>query len=191
MRTLYLLRHGLTEANERRLYCGRTDISLSEAGAARARELRVNRPMPVCELHATSGMIRADETLALLTDRKPGYVLPELKEMDFGRFEMLGYDDLKHDPDYLRWIEDKDGVVPCPGGESSREFTDRVRRGGMKLLEMKWDSAVVVCHGGTVVRLMDHWFPNEKRNFYEWQPAACGGWKIEFNNQTPVGFNKI
>ena len=26
MRTLYLLRHGLTEANERRLYCGRTDL---------------------------------------------------------------------------------------------------------------------------------------------------------------------
>ena len=36
MRTLYLLRHSLTEANERRLYCGWTDLPLSPAGRALA-----------------------------------------------------------------------------------------------------------------------------------------------------------
>ena len=31
---LILLRHGITEANEKRLYCGATDIGLSETGKA-------------------------------------------------------------------------------------------------------------------------------------------------------------
>ena len=31
MKTLYLIRHSLTEANEKRLYCGHTDLSLTEA----------------------------------------------------------------------------------------------------------------------------------------------------------------
>lgn len=30
--TIYLIRHGKTEANEKRLYCGITDLPLSEAG---------------------------------------------------------------------------------------------------------------------------------------------------------------
>ena len=32
--TIYLIRHGKTEANERRLYCGSTDLPLSEGGRA-------------------------------------------------------------------------------------------------------------------------------------------------------------
>ena len=31
---IYLIRHGKTEANERRLYCGSTDLPLSRQGAA-------------------------------------------------------------------------------------------------------------------------------------------------------------
>ena len=30
--TVYLIRHGKTEANEKRLYCGSTDLPLSEKG---------------------------------------------------------------------------------------------------------------------------------------------------------------
>ena len=30
--TIYLIRHGKTEANEKHLYCGSTDLPLSEAG---------------------------------------------------------------------------------------------------------------------------------------------------------------
>ena len=32
--TIYLIRHGKTEANEKHLYCGSTDLPLSEAGKA-------------------------------------------------------------------------------------------------------------------------------------------------------------
>ena len=39
MSTVYLIRHGMTEANEKHLYCGSTDLPLSAAGAAALRTL--------------------------------------------------------------------------------------------------------------------------------------------------------
>ena len=94
MRALLLLRHGLTQANEKRIYCGATDLPLSENGRAMARELAALRPLPACDLYLTSGMARADETLELLTGRTANRVLPAFSEMDFGRFEMMGYETL-------------------------------------------------------------------------------------------------
>ena len=37
--TIYLIRHGRTEANEKWLYCGWTDLPLSDGGRAQLREL--------------------------------------------------------------------------------------------------------------------------------------------------------
>ena len=188
MRTLYLLRHSLTEANEKRLYSGATDLPLTPKGRALAEEAGKNRPLPVCDLYATSGMKRADETILLMTGRKADIALPSLREMNFGRFELLDYETLKNDADYVRWIEDTEGLVRCPGGECSADFKARVLRGGEALLAMDWRNACLVCHGGVIVNLMQTWFPAENRQFYAWQPAACGGWRVCFEEQNPVCF---
>ena len=42
--------------------------------------------------------------------------------------------------------------------------------------------------GGVIVNLMQTWFPAENRQFYAWQPAACGGWRVCFEEQNPVCF---
>ena len=191
MRTLYLRRHGMTVANEKRVYCGSTDLPLSKAGREQAREIAVRRPLPACDLYASSGMARAEETLELLTGHRADRTLPELAEMDFGRFEMLGYETLRHDPDYRRWIEDAAGTVRCPGGESTGAFRQRVLAGGESLLAMPWKSALTVCHGGVIVNLMTAWFPSENRGFYEWQPSACQGWRVLFDQRQPLRFEPV
>ena len=191
MRTLFLLRHGMTEANEKRIYCGSTDLSLSEGGRAMARELAVLRPLPACDLYVTSGMARANETLEILTGHRPDRVLAALSEMNFGRFEMLGYEALRRDPDYQRWIDDTNGAFPCPDGESTGAFRQRVLSGGAALLEMKWKTILVVCHGGVIVSLMENWFPSECRGFYEWQPVSCRGWRVLFDRSQPIRFEPI
>ena len=61
--TIYLIRHGKTEANERRLYCGSTDLSLSESGREELNDIHYD----IQNVHfLTSGMKRADETMELL-----------------------------------------------------------------------------------------------------------------------------
>ncbi|MDO4866142.1 MAG: histidine phosphatase family protein [Clostridia bacterium] len=193
MRSLILLRHSLTEGNERRLYYGSTDLPLSPAGIALAETSARERPLPPCALYVTSGLRRADETLLLLTGKAPDLVLPDLREMDFGAFEMRGYEALKSDPDYQRWISDLmgSGNLPCPGGESQAQFRVRALRGGEALLRREWQTALAVVHGGVVATLMARWFPEEPRSFYDWQPAPCRGWRVEFDGLEPRSFQVL
>ena len=60
---IVLLRHGLTEANEKHLYCGSTDLPLSPAGRAALRRLEM--PAPGTRF-ISSGMRRCNETLEAL-----------------------------------------------------------------------------------------------------------------------------
>lgn len=186
MRALYLIRHSLTAANERHLYCGSTDLPLSEAGRAVALGRRGR--LPVCGRYISSGMRRADETLLLMTGRGPDAVLPGLREMDFGAFEMKGYGELRDLPEYVRWIEGKAG---CPGGEDNGQFERRVLEAGAALLGLEAASALAVCHGGTIVRLMAAWFPGAGRNFYQWQPGPAAGHLITVCDGRPEAFQEV
>ena len=60
---IYLIRHGKTEANERRLYCGSTDLPLSRQGAAELAQLHYDIQNV---RFLTSGMKRTNETLRIL-----------------------------------------------------------------------------------------------------------------------------
>lgn len=191
MRRLYLLRHSLTAANEKRLYSGSVDLPLSPAGRALAESTGKGRPLPDCECYVSSGMRRATETLFLLTGHAPDAVLPDLREMNFGAFELRSYDDMLKDADFIRWIEDPTGEVRCPGGECANGFRARVLRGGTALLALPHESVLAVCHGGTIVNLMQAWFPDVQRHFYEWQPRACGGYGIDIDGMTPVHFEDL
>ena len=189
MNTIYLMRHSLTRANALRLYGGSTDSPLTDQG----REIALKRrgAIPPCEIHLSSGMKRADETLYLMTGHHPDRTLSGLQEMDFGAFEMKSYDQLKDDPDYIRWIEDPTGTVRCPGGENMNAFRERVLSAGDELLRLEQNTACAVCHGGVIVNLMQAWFPQVQRHFYEWQPGPCGGYKIAVDDGRPTAFEEV
>lgn len=174
---MVLLRHGRTAANDARLYCGATDVALSEAGRAQllARRERVHYPEVDGLLRVTSGMLRADETLRILFGAEPELRLPGLREMNFGRFEMHSYEQLKEDADYQRWIMDASGEVSTPGGESKRDFQRRVNAAFDGLRR----DALVVCHGGVIAARMEKLFPQENRNLYQWQPDSGLGYVLE------------
>ena len=189
---LYLIRHSLTAANEQRLYCGRTDLSLSPAGAVLAREKAALGGYPPPEGLAlyTSGMARAEETFSLLYGPLPHGVLPAFREMDFGAFEMKSYEELKDTPDYQTWLTGDNGANPCPGGESGRDMARRALSGAEALLDGSRD-ALILCHGGPIAALMEAWFPGEGRSRYQWQPAHCAGWAVHFRGRTPLSYGPL
>ena len=57
--TIYLIRHGKTEANEKHLYCGSTDLPLSETGKEELCKLKYDIKNV---RFLTSGMSRTNET---------------------------------------------------------------------------------------------------------------------------------
>jgi alpha-ribazole phosphatase len=130
-------------------------------------------------VYITSGLKRANETLRILYNREPDFVIGEFKEIHLGDFEMKTYDELKDKLEYQLWINDFYNFA-CPNGESNAEFDERVKAGLDKLSDIKTDSAVIICHGGVIVSIMERMFPNQK-NFFEWQPENGRGYILEFN----------
>ena len=117
--TIYLIRHGKTEANEKWLYCGSTDLPLSEKG----REELATIHYDIRDVRfLTSGMKRTDETLRLLFGDVPYETDPRFREVDFGMFEMQSYYEIKDTPEFQAWLTgDNEANVP-PGGESGLQM---------------------------------------------------------------------
>lgn len=172
--TLYLIRHGKTRANEAHLYCGSTDLPLSEQGQ---RELEGLHYSLAGVSFVTSGLLRTEQTLAALFGPVAHRIDPDLREVDFGMFEMHSYDQLKDTPAYQTWLAgDNEANVP-PGGESGVQMQRRVERALQRLLESDTDT-VVIAHGGVIAAMMQKLFPQEGKNRYLWQPKPGRGYAI-------------
>lgn len=176
--TLHLIRHGRTEANLKHIYCGSSDLPLSPEGISELTERKKTTAYPAAEQFFHSGLLRTKETLNLLYHSPPSTSLPDLQEIGFGEFELRSYEELKHIPEYQHWIKDTEENAP-PGGESGKEFLNRVQRGLKKALESTEGRAVIVTHGGVISRIMELLIPGQK-NFYEWQPPCGGGYTLCF-----------
>ena len=166
--TIYLIRHGKTEANEKHLYCGSTDLPLSEAGRGELQGVHYDIKNV---RFLTSGMERANETLRILFGDVPYEVEPRFREVDFGIFEMHSYVELKDTPEYQTWLTgDNDANIP-PQGESGVQMKARVLAAFSGIKE----DTCIITHGGCIAAIMEHLFPGEGKNRYEWQlKNGCG-----------------
>lgn len=172
MSRIYLIRHGKTLANEQHLYCGSTDLPLSPAG----REALAALHYDISNVRfCTSGMLRTEQTLEILFGKVPHEICPELREIDFGAFEMHSYDQLKEDPRYLNWITGDNDRNEPPGGESGEAMRSRVLTAFAALTAEERDT-VVITHGGVIAAIMENRFPSERKNRYQWQPEPGHGY---------------
>lgn len=175
MSELYLIRHGRTEANEKWLYCGSTDLFLSDSGAKELENIKYN--VPEDAIFITSGMNRTEQTLKILFGDIPHEIDSRFREVDFGVFEMKSYESLKNQPDYQTWISgDNEKNVP-PNGESGEQMKKRVL-GGLQDLLQETRPVVLVTHGGVIASIMEHLYPTENKNRYQWQPRPGHGYVI-------------
>ena len=171
---IYLIRHGKTEANEKHLYCGSTDLPLSNAGKEELRSVHYDIKNV---RFLTSGRKRTNESLRILFRDVPYEADPRFREVDFGIFEMHSYEELKGTPEYQTWLTgDNDANIP-PNGESGAQMKERVLAA---FSEIKEDTCIIT-HGGVIAAIMEHLFPNEGKNRYEWQPKNGCGYIIRGN----------
>ena len=176
---IYLIRHGKTEAKEKHLYCGSTDLPLSPAGRTELRQLRYEIKNV---RFITSGMKRTEETLRLLFGEVPHTRNPAFREVDFGSFEMRSYGQLKEDPDYQDWISgDNEANIP-PRGESGSQMKARVLAAFGEIP----DGTVIITHGGCIAAIMESLFPEEGKNRYEWQPKPGHGYALRDGGYTAI-----
>ena len=174
---LVLIRHGQTPGNAARQYVGALDQPLSEKGREEAREAG---PFPNIPLVYVSKMRRAQETASIMFPNAKQVVVPGVEEMNFGAFGGRSADEMENDPDYQAWVESW-CTLPCPGGESLEEFTDRVAASldaFLREAQERGESRVIlVAHGGTMMASMSR-FGDGSKDYYEWLVGNCEGYRL-------------
>ena len=177
--SIYLIRHGKTVANEQHLYCGSTDLPLSDGGREELHSMRYDITP---ERFVTSGMKRTDETLRILFGNVPFSVDSRFREVDFGDFEMKSYEMLKDDPAYQIWLTGDNEANTPPGGESGVQMTRRVLEAFREIP----DGTALVTHGGVIAAIMASLFPADGKHRYQWQPRNGHGYEIRGGTYRPI-----
>jgi broad specificity phosphatase PhoE len=129
MLTLVLTRHGLTDRSMPEQHLGqRIDISINEDGRRQAQALAHRLSAVRFDRVITSPLFRARETGEIIA---PGGAIeadPRLKEMDYGAWEGLTYEQIEEtDREARREWELAPDRLACPGGESGNDVAERVR----------------------------------------------------------------
>ena len=204
---LILIRHGLTEGNQKRWFYGGVDIPLLPEGKERLQRFvnaGVYPPVPEDASFFTTGMIRTRETLEIIYGEKSYEEIPDLREMSFGDFECKPWDDLKDDPAFITWMNDPEGDFELPGGGESRSgFYKRIDQGMVRLVGEHWLNewahrasgapavTVCVCHGGSISRMMHNFFPGLHENMWGWMMDPGLGYIVDFEENRPVRWKKL
>jgi broad specificity phosphatase PhoE len=125
MLNLLLTRHGLTSAGDVMLG-GQLDVPLAPEGLAEAEALARRLAGVRIDRIISSPMLRALETAQAIATGRPIEVDERLRELDYGRWESLNYEEIDaHDPELrTRWERDP-ASTHSPGGESGEDVAAR------------------------------------------------------------------
>ena len=182
---ILLVRHGQSEWNAEKRLQGQADISLSEKGISQAEALR-----PVIEGIApcraiTSDLRRARDTAGILgfPDAAPTKGLREVSVGDWtGRLipDIIAEDSRG----YAGW---RAGTTAPPGGET---WTDFVTRTCGVVEEARTDAncknLLVVCHGGVIRALLDHYLNLRTAHIIPVVPASLTALRFSSDPKRPA-----
>lgn len=148
MKQLYLLRHGQSEANAKKLIAGSQNSPLSELGRAQARLAAENiKRFFTIDLIVTSPMSRAKETAQIVASRLqfPAdqiVTMPNLQERNLGSLEGLDYSQAPHHNGNFEDAENAPGIEPI------EVFHHRAAQALQQLAQLPAEHILVVTHNG-------------------------------------------
>lgn len=194
---IFLIRHGITEGNQKKWFYGASDLPLADEGVEAIKTLVADGKYPKFADDAdyyTTGLIRTEQTLSHICGEVPHRTIANLQEMKFGDYECVSFEEVKDDEIFSKWGYDTTGEIVLPGGESQKMFGARVSEGLKELIgyhrlkelshrhSKKTCHSVMVCHGGVISGIMGELFPEENKNIWDWIPDPGYGYIINFEN---------
>ncbi|MBI4396663.1 MAG: histidine phosphatase family protein [Elusimicrobia bacterium] len=172
MKTIYFVRHGAIAHRYDKRFIGRTDVPLSDEGRRQARRLaalfRGRTEMTV--LSSPLRRARATARLAAPKTKVSWRLLPDLREMDFGRWEGMTFEEIRRrDAARVgRWAAFSPGFR-FPGGEGLRSFRTRLKRVQNRMFHEAARELLVVSHGGIIRSLLCLWSGKDLSRYPEIQ----------------------
>lgn len=180
---IYILRHGLTEANENGVYIGKTDLPLSEAGREALEDKYDQLDYPKVQRVYSSPLERALQSAEILFPEREIVIVDDLREMDFGVFEGLPADELVNLDSFKKWL--KGGLDnPPPNGETLRSMMLRCYSAlNLMIMDMMKNGiteAGAVTHSGILMNMLSC-FGLPKKKPMEFTCAPGEGYEIIVN----------
>jgi len=128
MTKIILIRHGETDYNLNRKYCGFSDPPLNDTGVLQAEKLAKKiRHLKIDKIYS-SDLKRAHQTAGIIFPDKNVELTDNFREMNFGIFEGLNYKEItaKTPNLYQDWINDPIKTT-IPEGENLISMNTRVK----------------------------------------------------------------
>ena len=159
---LFLIRHGQTNWNMEGRYQGNCDIELNSTGIKQAELASKYLSRVKFSKIYSSPLKRTMKTANIINGRTEVKieVYDDLKEVDFGKWEGLKFNEINKDyhKEYQQWLTDPYNNRPT-GGESFKELTLRTTSVIDSIVAENTDesSVAIVTHGGVILSLLVHW----------------------------------
>ena len=172
---IYLVRHGESIGNSKKIYLGHTDLDLSERGYKQA-ELFCDyftKNYKVDKIYS-SDLIRAYNTV-LPVAKKLNLEIhkdTQMREIYAGLWENKEYQYLieKYSETYNQWLTDI-GNAKCDGGETVKELKDRIIKRLYELAEENKDKDILIGTHATPIRIIKcifSGFPIDEMHNVDW-----------------------
>jgi alpha-ribazole phosphatase len=191
---IYLVRHGESDANIQKRYCGITDAKLSQKGRDQAAAAGQNlRHETICRVYS-SPLERAVDTAKIICSKNnicENKIIKEncLLEVNFGMFENMTWDEISSDykEETEKWISEKN-KYRFPKGESYDDIIERVA----PFIDKVPDNSVVVTHFGVIQSVLLYLGVADSTNLWDFMISNCDIVVLNYKNYKNIKkFEKI
>jgi len=167
---LLLVRHGITEFNSTRRFCGYSDIEMSEAGYGQAERLRDRLANEKIDAVYSSDLRRALVVAEVITSVHKVDIVTcsELREANYGNAEGLTFGEIRRlYPEVAEHIVNFNLQLNFPNGETFEGFIERVSTFLNRLNKhAPSETILIVSHSGSLKVLLcrllgidlEHWW---------------------------------
>lgn len=186
MQAIYLIRHGKTQANLEGRLSGHTDTDLVQDKLEITNKFKATlNPKPGYKVFS-SPSIRAVETAKCFDSVYE--IVEEFKELNFGLFENLTFDEIKSIYPNEFEIMIKESVnYHFPEGESFAKLIARASKALTQILESdKENDIVIFTHGGVIQSLLSYFMCGNESMYWNFRISNASVTKLYFCEGLPV-----
>jgi len=160
MKNIYLVRHGESEFNKKKIFAGWSDCLLTEEGKRQAVDLRKTIDDLEIDVVYSSDLSRAKVTAEILNENKKRnhIVSKELREVYFGEWEGIDFERIEKEYSEVKdsWFKDYFHFT-YPGGESMADMFERTKKYfDESIMTREEDNILIVAHAGVISSMISY-----------------------------------
>ncbi|MDK2919084.1 MAG: alpha-ribazole phosphatase [Candidatus Petromonas sp.] len=190
MTEIIFVRHGESCMNRKGVFCGWSNSPLTDRGIKQALDVREKLKNEKIDLIISSDLDRCFKTAELINENHNIKIVrePGLKELNFGEWEGLSYEEIcTRFPEVTELWQNDYINFKIPLGESLREMYERVNRTYKNILNKHEKSKIlIVSHSGVIRSILSEEICGNIESYWKFKIENCGIARLGYVDDFPV-----